>query len=137
MAHTDFYLIINSVISRGGYDLSTVLNRIDTLWAEGKIQDDERDMLTTDARDKAAPQFDYSATIQDILARLRALEEKVASGETSGDTGDEYKEYVAGKYYYNGDKILFNGKKYHCIAPSGTVCVWSPVEYPAYWEMDE
>lgn len=134
MAHTDFYLIINSVISRGGYDLSTVLNRIDTLWAEGKIQDDERDMLTSDARDKAAPQFDYSETIQDILTRLYALEEKVASGKTGGD---EYKEYVAGKYYYNGDKILFNKKKYQCTAPVGTVCVWSPVEYPAYWEMDE
>ena len=83
MAHTDFYLIINSVISRGGYDLSTVLNRIDTLWAEGKIQDDERDMLTSDARDKAAPQFDYSETIQDILTRLYALEEKVASGSAA------------------------------------------------------
>lgn len=134
MAHTDFYLIINSVISRGGYDLSTVLNRIDTLWAEGKIQDDERDMLTSDARDKAAPQFDYSETIQDILTRLHVLEEKVASGETGGD---EYKEYVAGKYYYNGDKILFNDKKYHCVAPVGTVCVWSPIEYPAYWEVEE
>lgn len=134
MAHTDFYLIINSVISRGGYDLSAVLNRIDTLWAEGKIQDDERDMLTSDARDKAAPQFDYAETIQDILTRLYALEEKVASGKT---VSDEYKEYVAGKYYYNGNKILFNGKKYQCTAPVGTVCVWSPVEYPAYWEVEE
>ena len=35
----------------------------------------------------------------------------------------------------NGDKITFEGGKYKCIAPDGVVCVWSPKEYPVYWEL--
>ena len=36
--------------------------------------------------------------------------------------------------YKNGDKVMFNGNVYECIAPEGVACVWSPSEYPAYWE---
>lgn len=42
-------------------------------------------------------------------------------------------DYVAGTWYYRGDKVLFNDEVYTCIAPVGVVCVWSPVEYPTYW----
>lgn len=42
---------------------------------------------------------------------------------------------LIGKWYYNGDKITFEGVKYKCIAPDGVVCMWSPKEYPVYWEL--
>lgn len=47
---------------------------------------------------------------------------------------EEYPEFVVGKWYYNGDKCSFGGKNYTCTAPTGTVCVWSPTDYPAYWK---
>lgn len=43
--------------------------------------------------------------------------------------------YVAGTYYYRGDKVTFAGAVYSCKAPDGVVCVWSPTEYPVYWEV--
>lgn len=36
--------------------------------------------------------------------------------------------------YHAGDKITFEGAHYICIVPEGVACVWSPAEYPAYWE---
>lgn len=78
-------------------------------------------------------------TVQEVnvLAKLEELEQRVRALEESGsaDPGEEYPDYVAGKWYYNGDKITFEGGKYKCIAPAGVVCVWSPTEYPPYWEM--
>lgn len=29
--------------------------------------------------------------------------------------------------------ITFEGNKYKCIVPEGVTCVWSPKDYPAYW----
>lgn len=70
------------------------------------------------------------------LAKLEELEQRVRALETgSTEPGETYPDYVAGKWYYNGDKITFEGGKYKCIAPAGVVCVWSPTEYPPYWEM--
>ena len=43
--------------------------------------------------------------------------------------------YTAGKWYYRGDRVRFDQNVYTCIAPDGVVCVWSPLEYPAYWTM--
>lgn len=38
--------------------------------------------------------------------------------------------------YYKDDKMTFtDGNKYICIAPEGVACVWSPVEYPTYWQL--
>ena len=57
------------------------------------------------------------------------------------DPSVEYPEYKqptgAHDAYYNGDKVTFEGKKYICIAPEDTACVWSPSDYPAYWKLVE
>lgn len=76
-----------------------------------------------------------------VLVKLEELEKRVRALESgSTEPGETYPDYVAGKWYYNGDKITFEGGKYKCIAPDfcspyGVVCVWSPTEYPPYWEM--
>ena len=59
-----------------------------------------------------------------------SIEERVTALENAAPAPAEY---VAGTWYYRGDKILFNDEVYTCIAPVGVVCVWSPVEYPTYW----
>lgn len=59
-----------------------------------------------------------------------SLEERLVNLEKTLPIPDEY---VVGKWYYRGDKILFNGSSFTCIAPKGVVCVWSPLDYPLYW----
>lgn len=42
--------------------------------------------------------------------------------------------YAPGTWYYRGDRVDFEGVMYTCVAPVGVVCVWSPLEYPTYWQ---
>lgn len=70
--------------------------------------------------------------MQNFETRLTNLENP--EGEEPTEPTEEYPAYVPGKWYYNGDSCSENGKNYTCIAPEGQVCVWSPSQYPAYWE---
>lgn len=124
------------------FDLTTMLERIDYHHVRGKLTDTDREELVETAREKANPfgGVDVMAKLQDHETRLIALEKaKQESGETgetgeTGDTEEVVPEYQAGKWYYTGDKVTYDGAVYVCIAPAGVVCTWSPAEYPAYWE---
>lgn len=124
--------IFESVIKRGGYDLSGLLKKIDSYHIEGKLTDTEKDELYHMARGEAAPNVDVLAKLIDLENRVRKLEQ----GEPE-TPAEEYPEYVAGKWYYAGDKISYGGKHYVCSAPEGAVCNWNPDEYPAYWSLIE
>ena len=125
------YDVIKDVINTRRYVLADMLHKIDTLWAQGDIDDDQRTELIALAQGNA----DMAQEVN-VLARLEELEQRVRALETgSTEPGEVYPDYVAGKWYYKGDKITFEGGKYQCIAPDGVVCVWSPTEYPAYWEL--
>ena len=125
------YDIAKNVIQSGNYKLTAMLDKLTTLWMEGQIDKEQRDELTQMA--KQSP--DARAEL-DVLAKLEDLDRRVAALEAGGgdEEAEEYPEYVDGKWYYNGDKASYNGKRYTCTAPSGVVCVWSPDEHPAYWE---
>ena len=123
--------IVKNVIKSGRYELTELLGKIDTLWVQGYLTDEQHDELVRLAQGSA----DVENSV-DIIAKLAELEARVAALENSeapGGETEEYPAYVIGKWYYNGDKITYNGKHYVCIAPSGAVCTWSPDEYPAYW----
>lgn len=125
------YDVIRDVINTQRYVLADMLHKIDTLWAQGDIDDDQRTELIALAQGNA----DMTQEVN-VLARLEELEQRVRALEAgSTEPGEAYPDYVAGKWYYNGDKITFEGGKYKCIAPDGVVCVWSPKEYPVYWEL--
>ena len=126
------YSIMKQVLRKGSYDLSTMLHKVKCLWAEGDITDGQRDELEAMARAGADVQYsvDVLNKLEEIEGRLRALES--AAAETPAE---EYPAYVAGRYYYAGDCCTFEGSRYTCIAPEGVVCVWSPDEYPAYWQV--
>ena len=134
------YNIIKLVIDSKDYELTDILKKIDTIWIQGEITDDERTELKELARQNAIPENSYAslqAQIDSIYVRLDALEAKVTGGE--GETSpDEYKPYVqptgAHDAYHKGDKITFNGKKYICDAPEDVAVVWSPDVYPSYWK---
>ena len=125
------YDVIRDVINTQRYVLADMLHKIDTLWAQGDLDDEQRKELIALARDKA----DMAQEVN-VLARLEELEQRVRALEDgSTEPGEAYPDYVVGKWYYSGDKITFEGCKYNCIAPDGAVCTWSPTEYPTYWEL--
>lgn len=126
------YDIAKNVIHSGNYKLTEMLDKLTTLWMEGQLDEEQRDELTQMA--KQSP--DARAEL-DVLDKLENLDRRVAAleaGEPGGGEAEEYPEYVAGKWYYEGDKITYNGKRYTCIAPAGVVCVWNPDEYATYWD---
>lgn len=126
------YNIIKTVITSGNFELADIIKKIDTVWFEGKISDEEKSELVEMARGKANPQHSV-----DLIAKVADLEKRVKTFETQKPTDEPteetYEPFVEGKWYYNGDKISFEGKNYRCIAPEGTACVWSPSAYPNYW----
>lgn len=125
------YGILKEVITSKRYELTDMLRKIDTLWAQGDLDDEQRTELIALAQGNA----DMTQEVN-VLTKIEELEQRVRSLETgSTELGEAYPDYVVGKWYYNGDKITFEGGKYRCIAPDGVVCVWSPKEYPVYWEL--
>ena len=115
------------------FDLTAMLGKIDYHHVRGNLTDTEREELVAIAREKANPfgGVNVLAKLEEIENRLRALEE----GKQESNETETAPEYQAGKWYYAGDKVTFDGKVYNCIAPAGVVCVWSPADYPAYWEL--
>ena len=124
--------IIEKVINSKNYELSDMLKKIDTLWVQGSIDEATRKILMDKARNNANTQnsLDILAKLEEIDRRLKVLE----NAEKPVEPEEPIEEYVAGKWYYTGNKVMFEGSTYICIAPDGTVCVWSPSEYPSYWE---
>lgn len=140
------YAIIKSVINSGNYELTDMLSKIDTMWVQGSITDEQRTELTALARDKATPEATYAPLQEQVDAlavRIDALTQRVAAledGSTTGDTPatlvDEWPEFVqptgAHDAYKVGDKITYNGQHYICKMDG---CVWTPDAYPAGWEV--
>ena len=140
------YAIIKSVINSGNYELTDMLSKIDTMWVQGSITDEQRTELTALARDKATPEATYAPLQEQVDAlamRIDALTQRVAALEDGGTEGDasaipadEWPEYVqptgAHDAYKIGDKITYNGQRYICKMDG---CVWTPDAYPAGWEV--
>ncbi len=127
------YNIVKNVLNNGRYDLTDIMKKINSLWVQGSLTDSEYEELTAIARGgaKVENSTDVIAKLEEIDKRLTALENgNVATDETEQTVA----EYIVGKWYYNGDKCTFEGKTYTCIAPDGVVCVWSPKDYPTYWD---
>lgn len=142
------YDVVMNVIKSKNYELKDILSKIDTLWVQGSITEEERTELIALARQNAEVQqsIDVIAKLEELDKRVKANEEDIkklketeeGGTEEGGEEGETeevtYPEYEAGKWYYNGDVVMFEGKAYECIAPEGQVCTWSPKDYPTYWE---
>ena len=125
------YDVIRDVINTRRYVLADMLHKIDTLWVQGDLDDEQRTELIALAQGNA----DMTQEVN-VLTKIEELEQRVRALETGNtEPGEAYPDCVVGKWYYSGDKITFEGGKYKCIAPDGVVCVWSPTEYPPYWEL--
>lgn len=128
------YDTIKSIINNGTYELNDILNKINVMWLQSEITEEQKEELTELARENAniSSEVDVVTKLQELDERVKALENQEVTPQP-----EEYPEYVVGKWYYKDDKITFNGKKYVCIAPQGQVCTWSPEGYPTYWQSVE
>lgn len=138
---------LRAVIANRNYQLSDMLSKLSRLWIEDQITEVDYDFLVEYARENANPdsEGDVLAAIRVAQADVKELRDSIASladrvavlegGEVEPEPEPvQYPEYVVGRWYYNGDTVSFEGKNYKCIAPAGQVCVWSPKDYPVYWE---
>lgn len=134
--------IIKSVITRGQYDLTGILHRIDTYHVEGKLTDTERDELYALARGGGmSAGFNAEEEIGKLWEAVRKLQAACNTTEGEDVTEETVKEYVqptgAHDAYFAGDVVSFNGKVYECIAPAGVAVVWNPDVMPGYWQAME
>ena len=131
------YEIIKSVINSKDYKLEDMLYKISKMYIEDRITESEKSELDELARSnaKAENSYDMQKQLDNLEARVKALEEKSTTEES---VINEYPEYVqptgAHDSYKVGDKVTYNGKKYICKMDN---CVWSPDVYPAGWEESE
>lgn len=125
------YNVIKAAIQNQEYKLGAMLERIRVFGAKGLLNTDDMNELEELARKHATAKDDTDLfeKVMELERRIRALEE----GKHEAPA-EEYPAYVAGKWYYKGDKCSHNGANYVCAAPEGVVCTWSPEEYPAYWD---
>ena len=147
------YEIIKNVIESKDYELRDMLYKINKMYIESYITEEQKTELDSLARQNAVPENSY-ASIQEqidnlyseiiqIKSRLDVLEVSNIEGETGENSTespikDEYPEYIqptgAHDAHHVGDKITYNGKKYICKIDN---CVWNPDEYPIGWEVVE
>lgn len=120
-----------TVIQRGGYDLTAMLNQIDRYHIEGKLTDTEREELYSLARNEPRPQYDFAQEIEKLWAAVHAL-------QNTPDEDTDIPAFVqpdgAHNAYNTGDKVIFSGKTYICQMD---VCVWSPDVLPSAWQLLE
>ena len=157
------YEIIKTVINSGRFELTDILKKIDTLWVQGDLNEEEKTELVALSQEKATPENSFAPLQEQIdnlaaklsnvekqqatnVADIKAIKDKLSENDievpgVEPEPGEEYPEYKqpTGNHdaYHKDDKITFEGKKYICIALDGVACVWSPTDYPAYWQLVE
>ncbi|WP_279160923.1 hypothetical protein [Thomasclavelia cocleata] len=141
------YSIIKDVLNKGNYELVDILNKINKLWVENALAEEQRDELVNLARTNANPENSYIENTQQIAnlwEYYQQLDSRVTALENSSGTiepiepEEEWPEYVqptgAHNAYKIGNRVMFQGKKYICQVDG---CVWDPLTYPSAWELVE
>lgn len=138
------YQTIKSVIGTGRYELNDMLRKIDTLWVQGDLSDEQRGELVELARESADPAASYAPLQEQIdqaFAQIKALGDRVAALEAGeapepSPEPEEWPAWVqptgAHDCYNTGDKVTYNGQHYVSKIDGN---VWSPEAYPAGWEV--
>ena len=146
------YDIIKNVITSGSYELTDILKKIDTIWLQGTLTEEQRTELIDLARTSADPENSYAplqkqidtlyANMTEMGKTILNLTDKVSKldgGSVTLPEADEYPVWVqptgAHDAYNPGDKMTYtDGKRYVCQMDG---CVWGPDAYPAGWQLVE
>lgn len=135
------YEIIKDVINSKDYELKDILYKINKMWIESAITEEQKTELDNLARTNANAENSYAslqvqvnniyAELDTIKSRLNALE----GTEEPTEPVEEYPEFVqptgAHDAYNKGKKITYKGEKYICLIDG---CVWAPDVYLQGWE---
>lgn len=140
------YEIIKNVIESKAYELVDMLYKINKMYIESAITEEQKTELDELARQNAKAENSYAPLqnqIDNTNARIDTLEERIAKleGQATEEptepepVQDEFLDYIqptgAHDAYNIGDKITYNGKKYICKLDN---CVWAPDVYPQGWQ---
>lgn len=140
--------IIKNVILSKDYELRDILYKINKMYIEAQISEDEKTELDELARENAVAENSYASLkeqVENIYSELDSIKSRLATLESTEESPteptepvDEYPEYQqptgAHDCYNTGAKITFKGEKYTCLIDG---CVWSPEEYPQGWKKEE
>lgn len=139
------YEIVKNVINSGKYYLTDMLKKIDTLWIQGDLTEEQKTELKTLATENAPREEESGELMKRIVERLDAVEKEVEILKNGGvepePPTDEYPEWTAydgvnaGKYM-TGAKVTHRGEKYTSLVDNniwepgvfGTETVWKKVE---------
>ena len=141
------YEVIKNVIENTSFELKDILYKINKMWIENAITEEEKTELDSLARQNAKAENSYAplqeqidklyADMKELEARIGLLEQEDGQEVEEPET-EEYPQYIqpqgAHDAYNTGDKITYNGKKYICKING---CVWTPDAYPQGWELVE
>lgn len=126
------YIIISNVIKSGNYELNDMLRKIDTIWVQGSLTDEERGELVELAQSNADPARSYAPLQEQInqaFDRIKALEGRMAELEAGEEPEPEewpewYKWDGVGRVpWQNGSKCTHNGVRYISRVDNN---VWEP-----------
>ena len=126
------YIIISNVIKSGNYELNDMLRKIDTIWVQGSLTDEERGELVELAQSNADPARSYAPLQEQInqaFDRIKALEGRMAKLEAGEEPEPEawpewYKWDGVGRVpWQNGSKCTHNGVRYISRVDNN---VWEP-----------
>ena len=135
--------LIKQVIESKSYKLEDMLYKINKMYIEDFLTEQEKTELDNLARENADPVNSYAPLqeqIDNMYIKISNLENRVNTLENIGGTEEpgeeeEYPEFIqptgAHNAYNIGDKVFYNRKKYICKIDG---CVWSPDVYPSAWE---
>ena len=131
------YEIIKNIIENGAFKVSDLTNKIDTLWAESKLSDEERNQLVqmmTDYLNPASEAPEPKEMYERLEARVNVLEAEVQAlkGEEPGGGEEgtvtvpawEPWDGISDKYQY-GAVVTHNGK-YFLNVLQGMQNTWEP-----------
>lgn len=131
--------LIKQVIENKSYKLEDMLYKINKMYLESYLTEEEKTELDNLARENANPVNSYASVqkqIDNIYIKISNLDNRVSLLENTGESNEEeeYKEFVqpTGSHdaYNEGDRVVYKGKNYICKMNS---CVWAPDVYPEAW----
>ena len=128
------YEIIKSVISAGGYKLAEIQHKIKKLYILGDLTEEQMDELLAMTQQNAtasAERPETLALIQNLAARVEAVEKALAAKEDTSEGDAEPEEYevwapwdgISDKYQ-SGAIVSHNGKLWQSVYSGQNV--WEP-----------
>ncbi len=139
---------LKRVILGGKYRLSEMVEKVNLMWAESLISDEERGELMELAQQNLNPATqapEMAELVQRLLERCDALEERVAALERGGVEGpaeaDEWPEWRPwdgiSDRYQPGAQVTHRGVRYVSIYEGQNVWVPGALGSDALWRKEE